>query len=422
MHNQSEPITNQTKQAPLLRVIWRRLVPGDVGALVVAAYAIILMALISFALNAQQLPPSRYYGTILALSTMLALHVLWADIAARLGTARADQLLLTLNAGLFLLVNYLGLGTTAFTFLPFLLFMIAAQGLVTLGFRNGLFYTAVCTLAWLGVLRLRGADLNELLLNLASISLGLTFTLIMSWVVLLYQRQTARAEALAADLQAANLALQEARERERELAAAEERVRLAHDIHDGLGHHLTVLNVQLQAADKLIMRDAERAAAALALARAEAQAALAEVRRSVAAMRRAPLDGQALPEAIAALVYDFDRASPLKAEFALSGTPQTLGPAATMTLYRAAQEGLTNTQKHAAAASVRVELNYSGDTVQVRVSDDGQGGGVPSDDSSGFGLVGLRERVERLNGRFCAGSGPRGGFVLEVTLPCTLSH
>jgi signal transduction histidine kinase len=227
-----------------------------------------------------------------------------------------------------------------------------------------------------------------------------------------------RAEALAAELRATNLALREARERERELAAAEERVRLAHDIHDGLGHHLTVLNVQLQAADKLITRDPERAAAAIALSRAEAQAALAEVRRSVAAMRRAPLDGQTLPEAMAALVRDFDRASPLETTFTLDGAPLTLGPAATMTLYRTAQEGLTNTQKHAAATTVQVLLRYRPDEVQVRVQDNGQGAPTPGDSAGGFGLVGLRERVERLNGTLSAGpEAENDGFVLEVILP-----
>jgi signal transduction histidine kinase len=406
----------QRERSGMLRRIWVRLAPADVGALVVAAYAIILTALITFALNAHALPPVRYYGTILVLSAMLVLNALWSDLNARFGMARADRIALTLSAALFFLANYLGVGGAQFTFLPFLLFMIAAQALVGLGFRDGLLYTAGCTLGWLGVLWLRGADFFDLLMNLASISLGLIFTLTMSWVIVLFQRQTVRAEALAGELRTANQALEEARERERELAAAEERVRLAHDIHDGLGHHLTVLNVQLQAADKLITRDPERAAAAIALCRSEAQAALAEVRRSVAAMRRAPLDGQALPEAIAALVRDFDAASPLEAQFTLSGAPQPLGPAATMTLYRAAQEGLTNTQKHAAAATVRVALIYGAEAVRVQVCDDGQGAPAASG-SAGFGLIGLRERVERLHGTFSAGPGPGGGFVLEVALP-----
>lgn len=153
-----------------------------------------------------------------------------------------------------------------------------------------------------------------------------------------------------------------------------------------------MLNVQRQAADKLIARDPERAAA-IALCRSEAQAALSEVRRSVAAMRRAPLDGQALPEAIAALVRDFNAASPLDV-----------------------QEGLTNTQKHAAAATVRVVLIYGAVEVRVQVCDDGQGALAVSS-SAGFGLIGLRERVERLHGTFSAGLGPDGGFVLAVALP-----
>lgn len=417
MQNQNEQAPSRAQQASLWRTILQRLVPADAGALVVAAYAVILVALITFVLNAQGLPPIRYYGTILVLSAMLVLHVMWAEVGTRLGMERADRLILMLNGGLFLLANYLGLGSGArFSFLPFLLFMVVSQGLVSLGFRDGLAYMAMCTIGWLGVLWLRGATPSDLLSNLASISLGLVFTLTMSWVIVLFQRQMVRAEALAAELRTTNLALQEARERERELAAAEERVRLAHDIHDGLGHHLTVLNVQLQAVDKLISRDPARAADSLAIARTEARAALAEVRRSVAAMRQAPLDGQTLPEAIAALVRDFDRASPLAATFTLNGTPQPLGPAATMTLYRTAQEGLTNTQKHASASAVVVTLTYADTAAQVRVCDDGQGTLSPGA-GGGFGLVGLRERAERLHGTFEAGPGPEGGFVLEATVP-----
>jgi signal transduction histidine kinase len=131
--------------------------------------------------------------------------------------------------------------------------------------------------------------------------------------------QTVHANRLLNELQIAHAELAAAREREKDLAVAEERVRLARDIHDGLGHHLTVLNVQLQAAAKLIDREPGRAAAAIATCREEAQAALDEVRRSVAAMRRSPLDGRTLDEALPALVRDFDRHSPLAARFEQHG-------------------------------------------------------------------------------------------------------
>jgi signal transduction histidine kinase len=111
------------------------------------------------------------------------------------------------------------------------------------------------------------------------IGLGLLFTATFSVVVMRYAEQKAHAEALLRELQVANAELAAAREREKELAVAGERLRLARDIHDGLGHHLTALNVQLQAAAKLVGRDPDRAASAIAICREEAQAALDEVRR-----------------------------------------------------------------------------------------------------------------------------------------------
>jgi len=227
-----------------------------------------------------------------------------------------------------------------------------------------------------------------------------------------------RSERLLGELRAANAALEAAALRERELAAAEERVHLAREIHDGLGHHLSVLNVQLQAAARLVERDPARAAETLALCRQEAQAAMAEVRRSVAAMRRSPLDGRRLEEALATLVEDFDRASPLAARFDLRGEPVELAPAAAMTLYRAAQEGLTNAQKHARAGQVRVELLFAPRSVAVRVQDDGATPIASSQSPAGFGLAGLRERAEQLGGSLRAGSVADGrGYTLELEVP-----
>ncbi|WP_322495238.1 histidine kinase dimerization/phosphoacceptor domain-containing protein, partial [Chloroflexus sp.] len=174
------------------------------------------------------------------------------------------------------MVNYVGLDA-GWTFLPFLLFVIASQAVIGLGVWRGLGISLLLYLGWSGVLWLRDAALEYLLAQTSSILFGLIFTLVFSVVLARLADQMARAERLAAELRAANAALAAARERAVALAAAEERVQLAREIHDGLGHHLTALNGQLQAAARLLDRDPERAAQALALCREEAQAALAEV-------------------------------------------------------------------------------------------------------------------------------------------------
>lgn len=396
----------------------QRLLPGGSGALMIAAYASILTALISFILGQRDLPAPLYYTTILLLSGMFVLHMFWPDLTIRLGHRRAAWTHLSLNGAIFLAASYVGFGGSFFSFLPFLIFMLCAEAVVDLPRRSALAYCAALFGGWLATMALRDFSPEAMLGNGISVGLGLIFSTLFAGVLKQAQDERARAEGLLSELRAANAALEAARGRERELAAAEERVRLARDIHDGLGHHLTVLNVQLQAAAKLVERDPERAANAIALCREEAQAALEEVRQSVAVMRRSPLDGRSLPEAIAALVHDFGRASPLRANFALHGEARQLDPIAAMTLYRAAQEGLTNAQKHAAATTVEVALEFRPSQARLRVADNGSGaGGSAAGVSGGFGLAGLRERAERLGGRLSAGPAPEGGFRLEIELP-----
>jgi signal transduction histidine kinase len=392
----------------------KRLLPSDQSVMLYAAYAIILTALLSFALLERSLPPWRYYSTLLALSALFVLQVIEPDLQAKLGETRSNLIFAGGGGALFLLANGLGLHEGP-TFLPFLLFMLVSQGVVTLGIRWGIIYGFGLTLSWFLVIWLRGASLESLAANLVNISLGLVFTLTFSIVLVRYAEQTQRAEALASELRRANAALEEARGRERDLATAEERVRLARDIHDGLGHHLTALNVQLQAASRLLERDPQRAAAALATSREVAQAALDEVRQSVAAMRRSPLDGRSLPEALAALVDEFSRNAALPARFVQHGALPELAPATAMTLYRTAQEGLTNARKHAAASQVEVQLAIDAERVQLNVINNGPH--IAASQSQGFGLAGLRERAELLGGEFSAAPAAEGGFALRVALP-----
>lgn len=403
-------------QMPVFQ-LWQRLAryfSSGQRTLMLAAYAMISFALVEFILFHRHLPPERFYPVVLLLSVLLALNAAWEGLQRRWGEAAANRFYFAASITLFLVVNYVGLDA-GWTFLPFLLFVIASQAVVGLGVWRGLGISLLLYLGWSGVFWLRGAALEQLLAQTSSILLGLIFTLVFSIVLARLADQMARAERLAAELRAANAALAAAREREVTLAAAEERVQLAREIHDGLGHHLTALNVQLQAAARLLDRDPERAAQALALCREEAQAALAEVRQSVALMRANPLAGQPLPDVIAGMVRDFDRVSPLQASFALEGEVGEVAPAVAMTLYRAAQEGLTNAQKHAQATTVTVRLSGDADGVRLEVINDGPP--VPPVAETGFGLAGLRERAARLGGTLQAEPLPEGGFRLVMVVP-----
>ncbi|HEY0601479.1 MAG TPA: sensor histidine kinase [Herpetosiphonaceae bacterium] len=399
---------------PALKWLWERLLPPGTNAMMIAAYAMILAALIMFIIVPPALPLWRFYSTILTLSGLLVLNLVLNDLERWLPPLRADIVYLLTAAVLVLLANWLG-QPSSFSLLPFLLFMLASQAIVTLRARYALLYTLLIVLGWMALLWIDRPSLLHVLGSAASLVPGLIFVMIFSVVVMRFAEQNTRMEALLHELQRANAELAAAREREKDLAVAEERVRLARDIHDGLGHHLTVLNVQLQAAAKLIERDPDRAATAITTSREVAQAALDEVRQSVAAMRRTPLDGRALDEALRSLVQEFDRHSPLEAGFEQHGIAIPLLPAASMTIYRAAQEGLTNAQKHASAARVTVRLVWTPAQVRLVVQDDGS---QPSIDAGGgFGLAGLRERAEQLGGTFSAGAQPDHGFTLELALP-----
>lgn len=199
-----------------------------------------------------------------------------------------------------------------------------------------------------------------------------------------------------------------------ELATTKERNRLAREIHDSLGHYLTVVNVQIGAAQAILEQDRPRARDHLSNAQSLTQEGLAEVRHSVAALRAAPIENRPLPEALAKLAEQWNAAG-VRAKFVVVGTVRSLTPQANLTLYRAAQEALTNVGKHAHAGSVDLYLDYRGERlVRLRITDDGLGS---SNSEGGFGLLGVRERVQLLNGTVHVRTDAGEGFTLEVELP-----
>ncbi len=199
-----------------------------------------------------------------------------------------------------------------------------------------------------------------------------------------------------------------------ELATTKERNRLAREIHDSLGHYLTVVNVQIGAAQAILDLDRERALDHLSNAQALTQEGLAEVRHSVAALRASPIESRPLPEALAKLTEQWNAAG-LRAKFVVAGTIRPLTPQVNLTLYRAAQEALTNVGKHAHASNVDVHLDYRDERlIRLRITDDGLGS---ANSEGGFGLLGVRERVQLLNGAVQIRTSAGEGFSLEVELP-----
>jgi signal transduction histidine kinase len=300
-----------------------------------------------------------------------------------------------------LLIGYATFGTEPGTGSTLLLCVLVAQTLLLLGVLPAVLMVAIQPLMHVGM------EMADGLRAAAGSLLAGAFTAVS---VGLYEReQRSRAELADAHRQLRGYA-----EQAEELATTRERNRVARDIHDGLGHHLTVVQMQVQAARAVLSEDPARADAVLAKAQQQAGEALAEVRRSVGALRE-PRALPPLPEALAALTAESSAAG-IATELEVAGAARELDADRSEALYRAAQEGLTNVRKHAAAGSARVLLDFTAaDAVTVEVRDDGRG--VDEHGNPGFGLVGLRERAEALGGSLERRSVPGAGTTLRVAVP-----
>lgn len=184
------------------------------------------------------------------------------------------------------------------------------------------------------------------------------------------------------------------------LAAERERGRVARDIHDILGHSLTVITVKAELAGRLVAADPARASSEIADVEALARGALADVRATVAGFRGVSVATElaAARTALAAAGIDAD----------LPTTTDAVPPEFRELAGWVVREGVTNVVRHSGAARCRVRV----DARSVEVADDGRG---PGDGTVSTGLAGLRERVEAMGGRMTAGGGELGGFTLRVT-------
>lgn len=245
------------------------------------------------------------------------------------------------------------------------------------------------------------------------------FTLIVT--ELLVRERRARAQ-----LAEANERLRGYAAQAKQLATIQERNRLARDIHDGVGHHLTVVQMLLEATRAVIRTaDPERLDGMLARAQDQSGQALAEVRRSVSALREQRPD---LAEALETLATEATEAG-MATELEVRGPARPIRAEVEESLFRAAQEGLTNVRKHADASRTTVVLDYrQADRIRLEVRDDGRG--LPEAEAeaeaeteveeappAGFGLTGLRERMASLGGRMSLDPAGGAGLTLTVEVP-----
>jgi signal transduction histidine kinase len=244
---------------------------------------------------------------------------------------------------------------------------------------------------------------------------GVVFVALFTEIAVREGRARAEVEHLAGELARANEQLRLQAAQAEELATAKERNRLAREIHDSLGHYLTVINVQLEAAAAVFSRDPQRSVEAMLKAQSLAREGLADVRLSIAALRASPEEDRPLTESLESLVADC-RAAGLVAGLEISGTVRRLSAQAERALFRAAQEGLTNVRKHARASRCDVRLEFGTGAARLTIQDNGVGQAA-EEGAPGFGLVGVRERAALLGGTVRIETTPGSGFRLEVEVP-----
>lgn len=386
----------------------RQVLGGERAGYLVFVVSVVVAYLVMFSSVGRLLDMPTVAALIIAGVAFMAIGVYGFAFCERTHSMRAAAAYFAVQIGLGLVIEYLGRGAGWLLLLP-----IAAQS-ITLLPRPGVLLVCTSIVAALGVSI--GLENGWAVGLQAAAQYTVAVVFVVAFTHIAFREQNARIEIerLATELGEANRKLREYAAQAEELAATRERNRMAREIHDSLGHYLTAVNMQIEAARAVLDRDRSHALDALAKAQSLTKEGLAEVRRSVAALRASPMENRPLPEALAQLV-DECRADGLSAELTVTGAPRPLSAQAELTLYRVAQEGLTNVRKHAQARHADVTLEYGGDArVRLAIWDDGAGA---DEAGGGFGLLGVRERVQLLGGQVNIHTAAGQGFGLEVELP-----
>ncbi|MBA4398305.1 MAG: sensor histidine kinase [Chloroflexi bacterium] len=302
-----------------------------------------------------------------------------------------------------------GAGFNALVLMP-----LAGHAVVLLPRRTGYISHIVIMLAYVAAVYAYSGSVEVVWQGLPIFTAGVVFIVVFTQMALNEEASRREVERLLSELTEANQRLREYALQAEDLATAKERNRLAREIHDGLGHYLTTIHMQIQAASAVSANDQKRAKTILTKAQSLTQEALADVRHSVAALR-SPVEGhKPLAEMIRGLLEGARNAG-IEPELIISGEERNLNPQTRWTLYRAAQEGISNACIHAKASRLWITLDYSQtDCVILDVEDNGIG---PGDYKEGFGLLGLKERVSSVGGMVEIGPSKKGGFAFDIKVP-----
>lgn len=279
----------------------------------------------------------------------------------------------------------------------------------------GLLGSALSSYAFFGFIDPRGALANG---AITATSVAVAF--------LVGRQQVSHARDSAASLAERDQLLEEQQVRRSEMAAAQERTRIARELHDIVAHSLSVVVVQAEGGRAAAKTRPELAPEVLATIAGTARAALGDMRRLVGVLRTGGEPEAGHPDfapaptlADVAELVDQVSAAGQRVLLQITGKERPVPPAAGLAAYRLVQESLTNVIKHAGpSASTEVDIHYAANEVHVSVLDDGRGAAAAGD-GQGNGLVGMRERITLQGGTVAAHSRSGGGFIVTATIPTT---
>ncbi|WP_238015752.1 sensor histidine kinase [Dactylosporangium sp. AC04546] len=213
---------------------------------------------------------------------------------------------------------------------------------------------------------------------------------------------------------------EQSREEEARRRVQAERLRIARDLHDAVGHQVALISVQAGAMTFLLDTDIEKARISLAHIQDAGEAALEELRLSVGLLRQAgehePVEPAGRLSGLDALVASFAAAG-LRVTCEVTGPARPLPEAVDLTAFRLVQESLTNAAKHATGSRATVRLNFRPGTLSVTVENEGPAAGGRDAVRPGHGIIGMHERAATLGGQLTAGPRPEGGFRVTAELP-----
>ena len=309
------------------------------------------------------------------------------------------------------IIVYLGKGSG---FSAILLLPLAGQAVVLAPGYWLYLVNLLIVLGYVWAVRQYSGNLSDVWSSLPTILAGLIYIMVFTQMAIDEERSKKEVERLVLELEDVNEKLRSYANEVEQLTVIKERNRIAREIHDGLGHYLTTIHMQLQAAQAIIDENPGKAKESIEKARSQSQIALIDVRRSVSTLRYEQNENETINDALDRAMRPCDWIG-IRSHLEINGDEKDLGETLKSTIYRIVQETVNNTCKYSKAENYFCQIDYSdNNNLSLIIYDDGIGMNVFR---LGYGLQGLRERIELLNGTLNLQTFPKKGFRIEIELP-----